>query len=83
MEEQRDFARRDLLALENSVPAEGFLFGNEPGIYDFTIAAMMAGLVDNQPATWVTELAQPYRKLLEYTERVQDAVGVHGRFIDS
>jgi glutathione S-transferase len=81
--EQRGFAERDLLALENSVPAEGFLFGEKPCIYDFAIASIVAGIVDNQPATWLTELAQPRKKLLEYTERVQSAVGVHGRFIDS
>ncbi|MEP5763254.1 MAG: glutathione S-transferase family protein [Halieaceae bacterium] len=82
LEDQRGFAERDLLALENSVPAEGFLFGDKPCIFDFVIAAMMAGLADNQPATWVTEMALPRRKLLEYTERVQQQVGVYGRFLE-
>ena len=39
----------------------------------------MAGIYDNQPATWVTQLAQPYGNLHAYTERVQEAVGVWGR----
>lgn len=79
LEEQKGFAVRDLDALQAAVPAEGFLFGPQPGIFDFTIAAMMAGVYDNQPATWVTELALPYENLCAYTERVQEAVGVWGR----
>ena len=79
LEEQHGFARRDLAALANIVPGEGFLFGDRPGIFDFTVAAMMAGIYDNQPGTWVTELAQAHSGLRAYTERVQEAVGVWGR----
>lgn len=77
--EQEGFARRDLEALEQAVPANGFLCGEEPGIHDFTVAGMMAGIYDNQPATWVTTLAQGHANLRDYTERVQAAVGVWGR----
>ncbi len=83
LEEQRDFARRDLQALEDSVPATGFLFGDAPGIFDFTVAGMMAGFYDNQPPTWLTELALPYPGLHDYTERVQEAIGVYGRHVES
>ena len=79
LEEQRGFATRDLEALEAAVPQEKFLAGDSPGIFDFTVAAMMAGIYDNQPGTWVTELALPQTKLRAYTERVQEAVGVWGR----
>lgn len=79
LEEQRDFARRDLEAMTAAVPDGGFLFGGQPNIYDFTLAGMMAGVYDNQPATWVTEIAREYPGLRDYTERVQDAVGVWGR----
>ena len=79
LEEQKGFARRDLDALDAAVPATGFLFGEQPGIFDFTVAGMMAGIYDNQPATWVTTLAEPYDNLRAYTERVQEAVGVWGR----
>ena len=78
-DEQQDFARRDLDALEHTVPASGFLFGDKPCIYDFTVAALMAGIYDNEPATWVTRIAQDYPGLKAYTERVQAAVGVYGR----
>ena len=78
-DEQKGFARRDLDALSTTVPTSGFLFGGEPGVFDFTVAGMMAGIYDNQPATWVTELAREYEPLQDYTERVQSAVGVWGR----
>jgi hypothetical protein len=79
LEEQKGFARRDLEALAAVVPPEGFLFGELPGIFDFTVAGLMAGVYDNQPATWVTAIAAEYEGLRTYTERVQQAVGVWSR----
>lgn len=79
LEEQKGFARRDLDALEAVVPTGSFLFGEKPDIFDFTVAGFMAGVFDNQPATWVTELANDYPNLRAYAERVQEAVGVWGR----
>jgi glutathione S-transferase len=79
LEEQKGFARRDLEALHGVVPAEGFLFGGEPNIFDFSIAGLMAGIYDNQPTTWVTDIALEYESLRAYTERVQEAVAVWGR----
>ena len=77
--EQKGCADRDLDALSATVPANGFLFGEQPGIYDFTVAGMLAGIYDNQPATWVTDIAHDYDNLRDYTERVQLTVGVWGR----
>ena len=79
LEEQRGFAARDLRSLEDSVPDEGFLFGSNPGVFDFTLAGMMAGIYDNQPPTWLTEMARNYERLHAYTERVQAHMGVFGR----
>ena len=79
LEEQRGFAERDLAALDAAVPAEDFLFGPSPGIFDFTVASLMAGIYDNKPATWLTGLAQNYENLHAYSERVQATVGVYGR----
>jgi glutathione S-transferase len=81
LDEQRGFAERDLAALNAAVPTEDFLFGPTPGIFDFTIAAMMAGIYDNQPATWLTEIARNFGNLQAYTERVQAQTGVYGRHI--
>lgn len=81
LEEQKGFARRDLEALTAAVEGEGFLFSDVPNVFDFGIASFMAGLYDNQPGTWLTELAQPYTALHEYTERVQKHLGVWGRVV--
>ncbi len=83
LEDQQDFARRDLQALQDGVPDQGFLCGDRPRYHDFAIASLLAGMVDNQPATWFTGLAQEYPKLLDYTERVQAAVGVYGRHVEN
>ena len=40
---------------------------------------MSGNLVDNQPATWSSEIAKEYEGLRAYTERVQEAVGIFGR----
>lgn len=82
-EEQESFARRDLLAIRDSIPTSGFLFGNTPCIYDFTIAAFFAGMLDNQPPTRFTEMARGYKRIVEYTDRVQEAVGVWGRHVEA
>lgn len=75
--EQQDFALRDLTALQNATADDTFLDGERPGIHDFAVAAMMAGIFYNEPATWLTRLAEPFTGLRDYTERVQAAVGVH------
>ena len=79
LEEQRGFAARDLQALQDAVSADGFLFGATPNVFDFTIAGLMAGIYDNQPATWITEMAREYKTLHDYTERVQSHMGIWGR----
>ena len=78
-DEQEGFLRRDLDALEAAVPTEGYLFGQQPDVYDFTVAGMMAGIYDNEPAMWTTEIVRTYSNLHNYCERVQDAVGVWAR----
>ena len=39
----------------------------------------LAGVLDNEPPTWVTEIARGYDRLARYTERVQQHAGVFGR----
>jgi hypothetical protein len=51
LEEQKGFAQRDLQALEDLVPSNGFLFGDTLNIFDFTITGLMSGIYDNQPGT--------------------------------
>jgi glutathione S-transferase len=92
--EQRGFAERDLQALQDAVSgnaavsgegavsgnaADGFLFGPTPNIFDFTVAGILAGIYDNKPPTWLTELAESYPALKAYADRVQAQVGIWGR----
>lgn len=79
LEEQKGFARRDLEALQNAVPDSGFLHGDVPNVFDFTLTGLMAGIYDNEPATWLTHLAGQYERLQTYTERVQSHMGIYGR----
>ena len=79
LEEQRGFARRDLAALEAGVSDGGFLTGAEPNVHDFAVAALLAGIYDQQPGSWLTPIAREHAKLHEYTERVQARVGVWAR----
>lgn len=78
-EEQKDFARRDLAALAGVVEARQYLVGDRLSGFDFTVASMLAGFLDNTPATWLTEVAREHPPLVEYAERVQKETGVYGR----
>ncbi len=80
-EEQEGFAHRDFAALQGCVSAEGFLCGATPNYFDYSVAAVLAGIYDNEPATWLTTLAMDYPDLREYTDRVQSHVGVFGRYV--
>ena len=79
MEEQKNFARRDLEALDAAVGESGFLYGDKPGIFDFTVTGLMATVYDQQPHTWFNPLTEGYDNLKRHTADVQDAVGVFAR----
>ena len=78
-EEQLGFARRDLAALQGAVSESRFLFGDKVSVFDMGIAAIMAGIYDNQPATRLTYIADEFSVLKAYTDDVQSVVGVFGR----
>jgi glutathione S-transferase len=79
LDEQKDFARRDLDAIARKVAAGPFLLGDAVNAYDFAVAALIAGFLDNQPATWATRVVREFPLVVDYVERVQAAVGVWGR----
>jgi glutathione S-transferase len=78
-EEQQDFARRDLAAINSVVSASPYLLGDTLSAFDFTVASQLAGILDNKPDTWITPIAREFQPLVEYTERVQQQVGVFCR----
>jgi len=79
LEEQKAFARRDLDALAKKVGDGPFLLGEKLTAFDFGIASLLAGALDNQPGTWMTAIAREFQPVVDYTERVQAAVGVYCR----
>jgi len=78
-EEQVNFARKDLQAIADQVVQQGYISGPRLTVYDFAVAGMLAGLMDNEPATWISEVAKDYPVLREYTDRIQEEVGVFGK----
>ena len=78
-EQQMGFARRDLQAIANIVDEEQYIVGNRLTVFDFSVASLLAGLLDNKPATWMTTLAAQYPALTAYAERVQRDLNIYCR----
>jgi glutathione S-transferase len=75
LEEQQGFARRDVDAIVKKVGGGPFLFGDKLTVFDFGVASLLAGTIDNQPATWMSDLVREFQPVVDYTERVQSTVG--------
>ena len=81
LDEQKAFAARDLIAINDAISETGYLIGGRLTVYDFTAAAMLAGIVDNKPATWLTDIAAGIPTLGSYADRIQSEIGVFARVI--
>ena len=79
LEEQRAFAIRDLNALADQVSTNAYITGKRLTVFDFSVASMLAAMMDNQPATWISSLANEYESLRAYIEKVQADMGVYCR----
>ncbi len=79
LEEQRGFLRRDLQAIDDAVSQTNYIVGGRLTAFDFVVAGMLSGLMDNEPATWVSEIANEYPNLRNYLEHIQAEVGVYGK----
>ncbi len=79
LDEQKEFARKDFSALNAAIASQPYLLGDSLSVFDFSVASLLAGIFDNQPASWITEIAEEYPSLKEYAERVQQALGVWAR----
>jgi glutathione S-transferase len=79
LEDQQGFARRDLAALEDALDGKTHLLGERLTVFDFSVASLLSGLIDNQPATWISTIAGEYPGLRAYAERIQAEVGVYAR----
>ena len=78
-EEQKDFARLDLAAIEKKLGDGPYLLGEKLTVFDFGIASLLAGTLDNQLGTWATALVKEFQPVVDYAGRVQAAVGVYSR----
>ena len=79
LDEQKQFALDDLQAINDIVSESGHIVGGRLTVFDFTVAALISGLLDNKPTTWVTEIASTLPALGEYAERIQNETGIFGR----
>jgi glutathione S-transferase len=79
LDEQAGFARRDLEALAGALHGRHYLVGDRLTVFDFGVASLLAGLYDNEPATWLTDIAVHYSSVQDYAERIQAEVGVYAR----
>jgi len=52
-----------------------YLLGEKLPVFDFGIASLLAGALDNEPGTWMTATAKEFQPVVDYAERVQAAVG--------
>ena len=78
--QQKEFARRDLRSINDVVTQQTYLVGDEMTVFDFCAASLLAGILDNKPATWLTDIARnEYPGLIDYADRIQAEVGVYGR----
>jgi glutathione S-transferase len=78
-EQQMWFARRDLQAIDAVVSTQQYIVGKRLTVYDFSVASLIAGLLDNKPATWISKLGSEYPALAEYAQRVQNDLNVYCR----
>ncbi len=79
-EEQKNFARRDLEAIVAQLStSSSYIAGDRLTVFDFAVVGMLTGLMDNQPATWVSEIANEMTELRDYIERVQKELNIYGR----
>jgi len=79
LDEQKNFARRDLQSISDAVGENSFLLGAELSAFDFTVAPQVIGILDNSPETWLTPIVREFDNLPVYVERVQQEIGVFAR----
>ena len=79
MVEQEGFAHRDFRAISDAVSDGRYIAGDRLTAFDFAMAGLLSGLMDNKPPTWLSKIATQYPELTKYADRVQAEVGVYAR----
>lgn len=78
-QEQKQFARKDLEAIVAQIKSTQYIAGDRLTVFDFAVVGILAGLMDNKPATWVSEIANEMTDLRDYIERIQKELNIYGR----
>ena len=78
-EQQEWFLRRDLESIATIVDQRGYIVGERLTVFDFNVASLLSGALDNKPATWVTGIIEEFPPLKDYAERVQSELNVYCR----
>lgn len=81
LDEQKAFARADLGAIGAAVTDAPYLAGKAISVFDFAVAALLATTYDQQPPTWINPVADEFPEVRAYAERIQNEVGVYGRYL--
>lgn len=79
LEEQKAFARKDLQAIADVVSKHDYIVGGRLTVFDFAVASMLSGMMQNEPATWFSKIANGFPSLVAYVARVEFEVGVFGK----
>ena len=77
LEEQANFARRDFESVSCALKAGGYVCGDKLTVYDFSVVGLLAGIYDQQPRSWVNDIADDFPDVNDYATRVQQEVGVY------
>ncbi len=75
--QQEQFAIRDLEAINSVIKNNGYIVGERLTAFDFGVASLLSGIYDNQPATWLSTIAEQFPDLKDYAQRVQAGVNVY------
>jgi glutathione S-transferase len=81
LEEQKEFARRDMQAIAAIVSEQGYITGARLTAFDFNVVGLLSGMLDQKPATWINAVASEFPALRDYAERVQTEMNVFARVL--
>lgn len=77
--EQKAFAHEDLAAIDDQIEAQQYITGGRMTVFDFAVASVLVGLMDNEPPTWMSQIAAEYPVLREYVDRIQAEIGIYAK----
>ena len=68
-------AMSDFNALSAQLKKMPFLLGSDMTVYDFSVAAVLSGILFFRPNNWLTDMANDFEIFPEYLGRVSERLG--------